>query len=170
MQARAVKAWLQEVFDTSFRTRRHGEAGGGNGAGSTLEATAHTRKLLAGLILRLNASSLIDVGCGTMFWQPALLQEVWAARPGFRYLGVDIAAAVLEQNRRDHPAQNDTFRVRCCCRCCCVGRHCLLLVRLGLHIFLPVCMLQRCAPWSAAAPLPPTHTLPALTPAAAGAV
>ena len=73
-QGPRVKLWLQEAFDAVFLSRRYGDMGNGNGPGSTLEATAQIRPLLRDLILRLNATSLIDLGCGAMSWQPALLQ------------------------------------------------------------------------------------------------
>lgn len=48
-----------------------------------------------------------------MAWMPLLLERVQAARPRFRYLGLDIAASVVAQNKRAFAAQRrwrfDTF-------------------------------------------------------------
>ena len=44
--------------------------------------------------------ALADIPCGGMAWMPTLLEEVEAAgRPGFRYLGMDVARTVVQKNK-----------------------------------------------------------------------
>lgn len=57
------------------------------------------RKIILRLLRRLPFESLVEVGCA----QPYLLAEIARRFPGRHLAGVDIAAPVVEQNRRLHP-------------------------------------------------------------------
>lgn len=75
-----------------------GTGGNGSGHGSTLEATAKTRANLLRVIEDLEIDSMIDVPCGGMTWMPLVLEEAEIKRPGFRYLGLDIARKVIDRD------------------------------------------------------------------------
>ncbi|MEU2611997.1 class I SAM-dependent methyltransferase [Micromonospora sp. NPDC007271] len=74
-----------------------------SGAGSRLEATTVLQQELPRLIDRLGARSVLDVGCGDFTW----MQHVRLDVP---YVGVDIVAAVIEENQRRHGSPRREFR------------------------------------------------------------
>ena len=49
--------------------------------------------------LQLGLTSLLDVPCGAMAWQPTMLAEIEAQQPGFRFGGLDIVRSVVEDHR-----------------------------------------------------------------------
>lgn len=64
-----------------------------SGLGSELAATAKVREELPRLLADLEAKSLLDIPCGDFRW----MSEVDLA--GVRYLGGDIVASLVEENR-----------------------------------------------------------------------
>lgn len=81
--------------------------------GSTVENTAGARAALKAVLEEYSLNSLLDVPCGAMAWMPLFLAELEASRPGFRYMGLDIARSVVEgnQQRFGSGATNWTFAV-----------------------------------------------------------
>jgi SAM-dependent methyltransferase len=64
-----------------------------SGAGSTLGATQHIRSELPKLLNVLEATNIVDVGCGDFHW----MKEV--SLP-CQYIGIDIVGSVIDQNNR----------------------------------------------------------------------
>ena len=76
---------------------RHGQTDTpGSGAGSSLEATSALRAELPGLLTRIDAQRLVDIGCGDLTW----LRET---KIPCGYVGMYIVPAVIEENRRIRP-------------------------------------------------------------------
>ncbi|KAL4424079.1 hypothetical protein ABPG75_001380 [Micractinium tetrahymenae] len=96
---------LQHKFEEIYEYGGWGLEGNGSGPGSTFNATVSIREILGKAIEALDVNSMIDVPCGAMAWMPLLLEEVERTRPKFRYLGLDIAASVVAQNKRAFAAK-----------------------------------------------------------------
>ena len=88
-------------------------AGLGAGPGSTPEATQTLSALLTHLVVTLNITSMLDVPCGAMAWQPRMLDAIRRARSiddglgapsePFRYTGADIVSSVIRDDMRRFP-------------------------------------------------------------------
>ncbi|SCG60864.1 class I SAM-dependent methyltransferase [Micromonospora halophytica] len=74
-----------------------------SGAGSEIEATGELRAALPGVLARLGARSLLDVGCGDFNW----MREV---ELGVEYTGVDIVESVIRANTESHASPHRSFR------------------------------------------------------------
>lgn len=74
-----------------------------SGAGSTLAATVHLRKMLPTLLAQVNATLLVDIGCGDFYW----MKEVNLPCP---YLGLDIVKSLIEENRERYGNEKREFR------------------------------------------------------------
>lgn len=93
-----------EAFSRIAREQRWGTVL--SGVGSTLDATAGARRILAQVIRDYRITSLLDVPCGDFGWMPLVLND---AAPGLRYIGGDIVPALVERNSEAHPRHD--FRV-----------------------------------------------------------
>ena len=92
------------VFDRIYR--QGGWCGKGSGPGSAPEANKAYIALLNRLINQTpDIRSVLDIGCGD--WQ--IMRHVDLSRK--RYLGVDVAASVVDVNVRDFGRENIRFRV-----------------------------------------------------------
>ena len=76
-----------------------------SGPGSTLEFTRLYRAFLQDFLAANQIRSVVDAGCGDWEFSQAL---DWA---GIDYLGIDIVASVIEQNRQRYGAPNVRFAV-----------------------------------------------------------
>lgn len=68
-----------------------------SGAGSTVESTSDVRKNLPELLSRLGIRILLDLPCGDFHWMSKI------DLVGIRYIGADIVAPLIEDNRRRYP-------------------------------------------------------------------
>ena len=105
----------ERAFSRVYAERLWGNAGKGAGPGSTPEATQALSALLAHVVLKHNISSLLDVPCGAMAWQPRVLSVIKRLRsidglspaprnkPRFRYTGVDVVPSIVEEDTRRFP-------------------------------------------------------------------
>jgi SAM-dependent methyltransferase len=96
---------LGERFSAIYRNRvwLRGRADGSlSGLGSELENTKAIRQRLPELLARLDTKTVLDVGCGDFNWMRQL-------ELGCRYIGVDVASCVIEQNIQNYAAANRTF-------------------------------------------------------------
>ncbi|MFF5173156.1 class I SAM-dependent methyltransferase [Micromonospora sp. NPDC000089] len=75
-----------------------------SGTGSALGATGQLREALPGLLARLGARSLLDVGCGDFNW----MSEVDLG--AVEYTGVDIVPSVIQDNLARHRTAKRSFR------------------------------------------------------------
>ena len=106
----------ERAFSRVYSKKLWGDdAGRGAGPGSTPEATQALLALLAHLVLTLNVSSMLDVPCGAMAWQPDVLDVIQRLRTvdgldgraapqiPFRYTGVDIVPSVIQEDQQRYP-------------------------------------------------------------------
>lgn len=107
----------QSAFSRVYSKKLWGDdAGRGAGPGSTPEATQTLSALLAHLVLTLNLTSMLDVPCGAMAWQPGVLEVINrlravdgldgrpASRTRLRYTGSDIVPSVIREDKERFPA------------------------------------------------------------------
>ena len=73
-----------------------------SGAGSTLEATQNIRETLPKLLDELEATALVDLGCGDFFW----MKEVDLP---CKYIGLDVVAEDIEENRQKYVSEKRKF-------------------------------------------------------------
>jgi SAM-dependent methyltransferase len=92
---------VKGVFEKIYGT---GLWGGGSGRGSDPEVVQPYLLFLQAFLEQNAIESVVDVGCGD--WSFSQLVD-WGNR---RYLGVDVVASVIEENRREHGTANLSFR------------------------------------------------------------
>lgn len=73
-----------------------------SGAGSTLEATHNIREVLPVLLKEVDATALVDLGCGDFFW----MKEVPLP---CKYIGLDIVTEVIEENQQKYTTESRAF-------------------------------------------------------------
>ena len=88
----------KDTFERVYRTHRWGADGGGSGPGSTFEQSMGASRVLFHVILSLNVNSVVDAACGAMTWQSKLLPQLLSLKPSLRYMGLDAAQQVVDQN------------------------------------------------------------------------
>jgi SAM-dependent methyltransferase len=96
---------LETRFATIYRRRLWSNGKGdtpGSGEGSRLESTATIRRHLPSLLDDLEATDVLDVGCGDFTWMQTI-----ALRQ--RYVGVDVVPAVIAENTRRHGSSTRQF-------------------------------------------------------------
>jgi len=74
-----------------------------SGSGSSLEASQATRKTLKSVIRAFSISSIFDSSCGDMTWMPKLLQDIALEGRRVHYVGNDIVAELIVENRSRFP-------------------------------------------------------------------
>lgn len=94
-----------EIFTNYFHNNKWGDPESRSGKGSNLESTSELRPKLEALIEELNIKSFVDVPCGDYFW----MQHV--EMPGVDYLGGDIVAPMIEENRAKYAKDGVRFEV-----------------------------------------------------------
>jgi SAM-dependent methyltransferase len=106
------KPSLAERFETIYKNnvwteRRPSESASGHG--STTLATQQLVRELPNLLEKIGAESLVDLGCGTYLWMRNVnLRQL--------YIGVDIVASVIEDNKNRY--QDDRHRFQVLNGCC----------------------------------------------------
>lgn len=97
----------KDTFERVYRTHRWGADGGGSGPGSTCEQSVGASRVLFYVIVSLNLNSVVDAACGAMTWQSNLLPQLLSLKPSLRYVGLDAAQRIINQNnlmfRQYHP-------------------------------------------------------------------
>jgi len=69
----------------------------GSGPGSRAYAAWLKRRLIESIVAERNIRSILDIGCGDMYWMPA------DSLAGVAYTGVDISDLIVQQNRLRFP-------------------------------------------------------------------
>lgn len=64
-----------------------------SGSGSTLEATENIRRELPEFLKEINATSLVDLGCGDFYWMKEI--DIPCS-----YIGLDIVPGIVEENQK----------------------------------------------------------------------
>ncbi len=88
----------KEVFSTIERNRVWGAHI--SGAGSSLDATATTRRIVETVVKQLEVASMVDVACGDFVWMPLVLERL---SDNFQYTGCDIVPALVEKHSAAYP-------------------------------------------------------------------
>jgi hypothetical protein len=86
---------FRAAFEEVYNKKSWGEWGAGSGPGSSLESTAGLRSALVDLLLKYKVKSMIDSSCGGMVWMPEVVEKVREQIPDFKYLGLDVACALV---------------------------------------------------------------------------
>eukprot|EP00884_Botryococcus_braunii_P014083 jgi/Botrbrau1/22676/Bobra.0132s0020.1 len=97
----AANPFTKEYFERIYDNKIWGDFGGGSGLGSTVEYTCNIRGILRTVVSTYNIKSMIDLPCGAMVWMPLALEMLNEDQPGFRYLGVDVAANVVTRLKKE---------------------------------------------------------------------
>ncbi len=98
-----MRTELQNVFEA--KTWSCGPDVPRSGPGSTLAATAPLRAALPGIFARYDIKRFIDAPCGDWFW----MQHV--DLNGIDYLGADISASLIAENKKHHARAGVRFDV-----------------------------------------------------------
>jgi hypothetical protein len=94
---------IEERFDDIFHFNGWACAESLSGPGSSLAATARIRHALPGLVQEIGARSILDIPCGDHHWMQHVPLDV------DRYIGADIVAGLIEQNRQRFATDRKTF-------------------------------------------------------------
>jgi len=94
----------EQVFTDIYETNAWRGEESLSGRGSDPEQTGVIERVLPGLLAELGAASLLDVPCGDFLWMRSL------DLGGCSYVGADIVAEAIEQNRR---YESDRVRFVC---------------------------------------------------------
>jgi hypothetical protein len=97
-------ASLRDRFTEIYRHNGFGGRLSRSGEGSDLVQTAAIRRELPRLVRELGVRTLLDAPCGDWYWMKETVLGVE------HYTGVDIVAAVVENNQREFGSASTTFR------------------------------------------------------------
>jgi hypothetical protein len=86
---------FRAAFEDVYNRKAWGEWGAGSGPGSSLNTTGVLRGGLLELIIKYKVKSMIDSSCGGMLWMPEVIEKVREQIPDFKYLGLDVACALI---------------------------------------------------------------------------
>ncbi len=96
---------VADTFTTIHRKRLWGSTESVSGPGSLLAATAAVRSELPILLKSIGATSLLDAPCGDFAWMSKTPLQLE------RYIGVDIVAELIHDNRNRYGAPTREFMV-----------------------------------------------------------
>jgi hypothetical protein len=91
-----LPAGRQQAFDALYEQRALGHHETISGIGSMLSITRALRAGLADFFDMAGITSITDIGCGDHNWMAAM------PLAGIRYIGIDMVAALVAQNRERH--------------------------------------------------------------------
>lgn len=91
-----IKGDTKQRFTEIYKRRFWGQSGSVSGPGSNVEQAGELVAQLPVLVERLGIASLLDIPCGDFNWMKC------AELPVQRYVGADIVAELVEENRRQH--------------------------------------------------------------------
>lgn len=93
----------QRFFDQVYRSNFWGGGASRSGAGSEGAFADQKVDLLLSIIEEFEVTRQLDIGCGDFHW----MRRVVARLDG--YVGVDLVAAMIEQNAREHGSDRVVF-------------------------------------------------------------
>ncbi|CAM9258670.1 unnamed protein product [Chrysoparadoxa australica] len=86
--------------------------GGRSGAGSTLEYSELDRSFMLRVLTTYSLGSMYDAGCGSMEWQPTLLEQYRQLHGReLRYRGADVVHELIERHQRELSTEHMSFAV-----------------------------------------------------------
>ena len=101
-QARLLLLSRETVFSEIYQKNKWGAPSSRSGVGSTRSETQLIQAQLALLLKELNVKSMLDAPCGDFNWMSAVALNA-------DYIGADIVADLIENNRKSHAAPNRRF-------------------------------------------------------------
>ncbi len=93
----------EEVFSQIHRENAWGDESSVSGGGSNLVESEAIRAVLPGLVRELGVRTFLDAPCGDFFW----MRHV--EMPGVHYVGVDVVAKLIEENRAKFASASRDF-------------------------------------------------------------
>ena len=90
---------MQQKFEDIYDSRLWSIDNGGSGTGSGLAVTQYAMSCIRTVVNKFEISSMADVPCGGMHWQPSLLRDVKEDVRDFSFRGIDIVPSVIEANQ-----------------------------------------------------------------------
>ena len=97
---------LEDTFTSIYQDNQWGNPESVSGPGSSVQETAKLRKELPTLLRQISAKSMLDAPCGDFNW----LSKVQL--PLDKYIGADIVANLIAQNRELYANEQREFLVR----------------------------------------------------------
>lgn len=101
---RLITRYPEKAFIKIYRENKWRDKDSRSGPGSNLIHTEAVRKALPLLLEELNCKSLLDIPCGDFFWMKMIDMNI-------EYIGGDIIADLIENNRRQYASDNRKFLV-----------------------------------------------------------
>ena len=86
----------ETIFTHIYRTNRWRDKESRSGPGSNLRQTHVIRQALPQVVRELGCKTLLDAPCGDFFWLSRVALDVE------RYWGVDVVAALVEENQKNY--------------------------------------------------------------------
>ena len=96
---------LQRRFTKIYEQNGFGGRESVSGPGSDLSQTAAVREALPGVLRQIGARSMLDAPCGDLFWMKQLQLDL------DRYIGADIVATLIAENKRRFAGTKREFKV-----------------------------------------------------------
>ncbi|HWR15653.1 MAG TPA: class I SAM-dependent methyltransferase [Terriglobales bacterium] len=105
LRAGYARATRQRVFRDIYRRNLWSGGESVSGGGSSLQATAHVREALPGLLRQLGVRTMLDAPCGDFYWMSQV------ELPLDHYVGIDIVPDLVENNHRRYGSPTRSFLV-----------------------------------------------------------
>jgi len=96
---------MEYTFTKVYRTHRFGGKVSASGPGSDLTKTEAIRQALPSLIKELSIKTVLDAPCGDFYWMRNTRLDIE------KYIGADIVAEIIKQNRKNYGSKNIEFRI-----------------------------------------------------------
>jgi SAM-dependent methyltransferase len=96
---------LQRRFTKIYEQNGFGGRESVSGPGSDLAQTAAVREALPGVLQQIGARSMLDAPCGDLFWMKEVELDL------DRYIGADIVATLIAENKRRFAGTKREFKV-----------------------------------------------------------
>jgi SAM-dependent methyltransferase len=100
---------MQNRFGEVFKNNIWGDPLSSSGPGSSLEQTRVIRTYIPSLLRRLQIRSMLDIPCGDFFWMKEISAELDLVLSV--YIGADIVAEVIQQNKERYQRPKFHFEV-----------------------------------------------------------
>jgi hypothetical protein len=98
----------RDIFTRIYMQNTWGGRVSRSGTGSEGDFATQKIGLLRNLIEQLEISSILDIGCGDMYWMRDVI-SVQGSRPILRYLGIDVVPDVIAVNQRSYGTEHARF-------------------------------------------------------------
>tara|TARA_B100001250_G_scaffold391264_1_gene391961 strand:+ start:1127 stop:1726 length:600 start_codon:yes stop_codon:yes gene_type:complete len=86
-------------FEDIYKNNKWGGQNSRSGTGSEGAPALQKCDLLNNIIEQLNIESILDIGCGDLYW----MKDVLHKNPNINYTGVDVVKDLLDTNKTNNP-------------------------------------------------------------------